>query len=313
MQSPGGGAARGLRCRAQAPAARSLRAPLMPPMLHIAPSPLAPPPSCWPAQLARAPRPRPCAAARAAQQKGQPLHAGARPLTHYAPHRSAARQQQYRKKPPAVVYLPNFLHPDDAETVFAECRKLRCGGQRPLGCVPVAHWAAERLDRGLGVGWAQQLRAVRRSHLDMRRGCAPGAHSSTEGPLRAPARSSARPPSRGAPGAHAAQAHCHPRRAYPAPGLTPARPAPTRARPQEPAQAGAQHRGGRPPGLLPAQRQPLCRHPLQRRGGARAHRGAALPGPWKQPLSYRGTAHARWNARVWRSHKGARCLQLGQP
>jgi len=79
----------------------------------------------WPAQLLRATtRQRaPCVVTHAQQQQAQQQHSffwypGQRPAY-------AAASQQQRQSVKAVVYLPNFLHPDDAETIQREYRQLR--------------------------------------------------------------------------------------------------------------------------------------------------------------------------------------------
>jgi hypothetical protein len=80
----------------------------------------------WPAQLQR----RGCYLAPRAQLQPQHQHHAAhlaRPGAPYAPRHAPqqARSGLRRKQPPAVVYIPNFLHPDDAETIVTEYRRLR--------------------------------------------------------------------------------------------------------------------------------------------------------------------------------------------
>jgi hypothetical protein len=107
----GGGAAARAAARRAAPAApRRARCRV------------APPRAPWPPA---APRRGPCAA-RAQLQPQRAQHAPFPRVPLPQPHLARPpRQQQQRKQPPAVLYIPNFLHPDDAETILQEYRKLR--------------------------------------------------------------------------------------------------------------------------------------------------------------------------------------------
>lgn len=81
---------------------------------------------CWPSQLAKRVQHTACTAY-AQQQQRQGHHAQ---LEQYPRPR---QQLRGRKRPPSVVYMPNFLHPDDAETILKEYRHLRCVSNG-IGC-----------------------------------------------------------------------------------------------------------------------------------------------------------------------------------
>ena len=136
MAAPAGGAAagRGVGTRACAPPPRRAAAAAAPP--------LAAPPAPWPVQLAaRGAARRARVAPRAQQQQqqqqqaraqpGLPAHAAGAPFLHLPAvlQHPAAPWRGYgaapAKRAPSVVYLPNFLHPDDAATIQREARQLR--------------------------------------------------------------------------------------------------------------------------------------------------------------------------------------------